>query len=423
MVDVKDGKILRVRPFHFDWKYDREKVRTWKLEKNGKVLEPTWKSLPSPYSLSYKKRTYSPNRIKYPLIRADWDPNGERNPQNRGTSKYRRASWDEVSTIIANELLRVQKKYGNNSVLLQGDGHGECKIINTPHGHPGPMLDHMGGFTIQVRNPDSWEGWYWGAKHVWGQGIQGNYWPAHNIVKDSTETLRDGVVLGLRSGDNSVGLHRSVRQPPVATSGKTSASSRSISAPISNYGAAVHADKWIPVLPNTDAALQLAIAYVWIKEGTYKKDYVETHVVGFDKFSDYVMGKEDGVPKTPEWASKKCGVPEWTIKAFAREFAQQEDLHRPLLWRRIYSRAVVARTGAAGVLPARHAGAGRTRRSPASAHLLRDAALRGAGRFLLVESRADRTALAHRSLFHLQLAGIGPAQNARPYSSACRISR
>lgn len=39
MVDVKDGKILRVRPFHFDWKYDREKVRTWKLEKNGKVLE------------------------------------------------------------------------------------------------------------------------------------------------------------------------------------------------------------------------------------------------------------------------------------------------------------------------------------------------------------------------------------------------
>jgi trimethylamine-N-oxide reductase (cytochrome c) len=22
MVDVKNGKILRVRPFHFDWKYD-----------------------------------------------------------------------------------------------------------------------------------------------------------------------------------------------------------------------------------------------------------------------------------------------------------------------------------------------------------------------------------------------------------------
>jgi molybdopterin guanine dinucleotide-containing S/N-oxide reductase-like protein len=88
-----------------------------------------------------------------------------------------------------------------------------------------------------------------------------------------------------------------------------------------NYAAGIHADKWIPILPNTDAALQLAIAYVWIKEGTYDKEYVATHTVGFDKIEDYVLGKEDGEPKTPEWASKKCGVPEWTIKALAREFA------------------------------------------------------------------------------------------------------
>jgi anaerobic selenocysteine-containing dehydrogenase len=50
---------------------------------------------------------------------------------------------------------------------------------------------------------------------------------------------------------------------------------------------------------------------------------VATHVVGFDRFVEYVLGKEDGVPKTPEWASPKCGVPEWTIKALAREFASK----------------------------------------------------------------------------------------------------
>ncbi|MFO1410571.1 MAG: hypothetical protein U1F06_09385, partial [Steroidobacteraceae bacterium] len=42
MVDVKDGKILRVRPFRFDWKYDRSKVRGWKFEKDGKKLEAAW---------------------------------------------------------------------------------------------------------------------------------------------------------------------------------------------------------------------------------------------------------------------------------------------------------------------------------------------------------------------------------------------
>ena len=87
-----------------------------------------------------------------------------------------------------------------------------------------------------------------------------------------------------------------------------------------NYGAAVHADKWIPIRPGTDAALQLAIAYQWITQGTYNKKYIETHAYGFEKFADYVLGKEDGIPKTPEWASAKCAVPEWTIKALASEW-------------------------------------------------------------------------------------------------------
>ena len=90
-----------------------------------------------------------------------------------------------------------------------------------------------------------------------------------------------------------------------------------------NYSGAVHADKWIPILPNTDAALLLAIAYQWMINGTYDKEYVATHVVGFDKFCDYVLGKEDGIEKNAEWASKRCGVAEWTIKGLAREWAKQ----------------------------------------------------------------------------------------------------
>ena len=180
---------------------------------------------------AYKKRTYSPNRIKYPLKRVDWDPNGERNPQNRGKSKYVRISWDEATDIIAGEIRRIQKTYGLNAILLQADGHGESKTIHTPHGHNGRLMDDMGGFTLQVRQPDSWEGWYWGSKHVWGQGFQGMMAPQLNVLKDIVEHCRPGAQVGLRRRDHSVGLHRAERHQLSATSSPRSASSRSTSAP------------------------------------------------------------------------------------------------------------------------------------------------------------------------------------------------
>jgi len=65
-VDVKDGKIVRIRPLHYDSKYDPKQFNPWKITKSGKTLEPLMKAVPPPFSLAYKKRVYSPNRIKYP---------------------------------------------------------------------------------------------------------------------------------------------------------------------------------------------------------------------------------------------------------------------------------------------------------------------------------------------------------------------
>ena len=59
-VDVKNGRIVRIRPLHYDWKYPKEQFNPWKFERNGKTLKPLMKSLPSPFSLAYKKRAYSP---------------------------------------------------------------------------------------------------------------------------------------------------------------------------------------------------------------------------------------------------------------------------------------------------------------------------------------------------------------------------
>ncbi|NLO28697.1 MAG: molybdopterin-dependent oxidoreductase, partial [Actinobacteria bacterium] len=315
-VDVKDGKIIRIRPLHWDSLYDPKTFNPWKITKNGKTLEPLFKSVPAPWSLAYKKRAYSPNRVMYPMKRIDWDPNGApgstgpggRNPQNRGKSKFVRISWDEAAQIVADEVKRVCDEYGPLAILVQGDGHGECKMVHAPHGCSTLLLDKLGGFTQQIRNPDSWEGWYWGSKHVWGKGFIGMMAPNDNLVKDITENSDMILMWGSDPETTTWGFRGQFASRLLYFWTEVGVKQIYIN-PDLNYAAAIHADKWIPVLPNTDAALQLAVMYVWITEDTYDKEYVKTHTVGFDKMKAYVLGEEDGVPKTPAWASPKCGVP------------------------------------------------------------------------------------------------------------------
>jgi len=62
-VDVKDGRVVRIRPLHWDEKYDFESLNPWKIERNGKKFEPLKKSVPAAWIYTNKKRTYTQNRI------------------------------------------------------------------------------------------------------------------------------------------------------------------------------------------------------------------------------------------------------------------------------------------------------------------------------------------------------------------------
>ena len=319
-VDVKDGKILRIRPFRYDWKYDHDHIQPWTMTARGSEFHAPMKTAVGPFGISYKKSIYSPNRIMYPIKRVDWDPNGERNPQNRGISGYERISWEEALDIIESEIRRVIDTYGSWAIFAQGDGHGETKIVHGPHGCHFKLLELLGGATIQVRNADSWEGWYWGTKHFWGGEPFGLMPDPTNLYMDASRhselLLYEGcdpctTTRGFNSGDHISLFCQWWRELGIK---------QIYICPDLNYGAAVFADKWIPILPNTDVALHLAVAYTWIVEDTWDKEYVDSHSIGFEQFRDYVMGEEDGVPKTPKWAEAKCGIPSRTIKALAREW-------------------------------------------------------------------------------------------------------
>jgi len=94
--------------------------------------------------------------------------------------------------------------------------------------------------------------------------------------------------------------------------------------PYYNHTAALLGGKWIAPRPDYGNALSLGIAYVWITEDIYDKEYVATRTTGFDQWKDYVLGKEDGIPKTPEWQEKETTVPAKDVRALAREWASKK---------------------------------------------------------------------------------------------------
>ena len=96
--------------------------------------------------------------------------------------------------------------------------------------------------------------------------------------------------------------------------------------PFYNHTAQLFSDKWIAPRLGTDNALALAIAYTWITEGTYDRDYVENRTTGFDAFCAYVLGKDDGVPKTPAWAEAESNIPARVIRTLARRWASKKTM-------------------------------------------------------------------------------------------------
>ncbi|MEM9351137.1 MAG: pyrogallol hydroxytransferase large subunit, partial [Pseudomonadota bacterium] len=113
-VYVKDGKILRTHIIEFD----DDDPETWTIEARGKKFSPQRKGLVAPHALAMKANVYAENRALYPMKRVDFDPDGERNPQNRGTSGYERISWDEALDIVSKEIMRQKRVHGPGSIAL-----------------------------------------------------------------------------------------------------------------------------------------------------------------------------------------------------------------------------------------------------------------------------------------------------------------
>ncbi|MFA5628878.1 MAG: molybdopterin-dependent oxidoreductase [Dehalococcoidales bacterium] len=321
--DVKNGRIVRGRRVHFE-----DDVEAWSLSARGKTWTVPLKSTAPAYYLAHRKRTDSPNRIPYPLKRVDWEPGGDPakiNAQNRGRSKYKRISWDEAATIIAGEMVRVADKYGVEAVSSCRSGHhheghnvqGSIDTINA-FMYYWSLAKYGSTTTDRHDQANSTAGGQMGGRYVLGTDYEPN-----DVLKDICENTELMLVwpgdVGSKTWRYTIGQLPGMWYHWFEELGIK----RVFISPDLNLGASLYADKWIPLIPQTDAAFMLAIAHIWFKEGTFDQSYLDTHTVGFEKFKAYVLGEEDGEEKTVDWAAPICGVDKWTIKAVARAWASK----------------------------------------------------------------------------------------------------
>ncbi len=317
-VYVKDNRIIRITPIDL---VDSD-APSWSITARGKTFTPWRRAVVNPHALCLKSTVYSESRLLYPMKRVDFDPNGERNPQNRGTSGYERISWDEALNIVANEIKRQKRVHGPGALGIFFGSHHQWGNV----GYYLSALLRFGnliGFTRVHANPDSWEGWYWGAQHHYGSSLRVGTPSFSSTVEDC---LKEAEMIVFWSSD------------PETTNGYASGlegTQRRFWArelgiefvhidPYLTPTAQLFGGRWIPIRPGTDSALAIAIMHVWITEDLYDKEYVATRTTDFEAWRDYVLGVEDGVPKTPEWQESETGVPARVARALARTWGRKK---------------------------------------------------------------------------------------------------
>ena len=317
-VYVKNDRIVRMTPIEFDG----DDAPGWTIKARGQSFTPNRHTTISPYSLALKSMVYSEKRNLYPMKRVDWDPNGERNPQNRGVSGYVRITWDEALDLVSSEIKRLKVQYGPGAVAAPLPSHHQW-------GNIGYYLSTLMRFqnligTTRVHpNPDSWEGWYWGAMHHYGNALRLGIPDFYGTVEDCLKEC-EMMVFWSSDPETTNGIYGGFEGTQRRLWAKKLGIEFVHIDPHLTPTAQLLGGRWIPIRPATDAALASAIMHVWVTEDLYDKKYVETRTTGFAEWRDYLLGKQDGVAKSPEWQEGETGISAHVARALARAWANKK---------------------------------------------------------------------------------------------------
>ena len=260
-VDVKDGKIVRMTPIEFD---DTD-APSWSIEARGKTFSPPRKTSMSPWTAAHKSAIYSSRRILTPLKRVDFDAKGARNCKNRGVSGYEPISWDEALDTVAEEIIRLKREVGPAAMMTTTGSHHMWGNVGYRHSAYYRFMNLL-GFTYGEHNPDSWEGWHWGAMHMWGFSHRLGIPEQYDLLEDALKHTDMIVYWSADPEATCNGVYGGFEGTPRRRWLKELGVKMIVIDPYFNHTAGLLGDKWFAPRLGTDVAFGLAIAFTWFTE-------------------------------------------------------------------------------------------------------------------------------------------------------------
>lgn len=227
--------------------------------------------------------TYDPDRLKTPLMRV-----GE-----RGSGKFRKASWDEALDYVANSMKKIKEKYGPQAMVMSST-HNLAQLqfenLMQAYGTPNYGTQRSLCFNAMVM----------GFTMTYGtEAVGGDYEKTKYIIYNGRNLLE-----GIANSETQDLMHAVERGAHVVVLDPRYSKT------------ATKAKDWLPVRPGGDLAFFLAVNNVLIQEKLCDKKFLDEYTTGFDELA------EESKTYTPEWAEKECDIPAAKIREVARGFAK-----------------------------------------------------------------------------------------------------
>ena len=279
---------------------------------------------PSPLLGNIPGSVRHPSRIATPAVRRGWLRDGPGPSAKRGADEFVAVGWDELTDLLAAELRRVVDTYGNEAIYGGSYGWASAGRFHHAQSQVHRFLKMLGGYTF--------------SRHSYSLGATGVIMPrvvgTHDdlfkrstqwtVIAEHTDLL---VCFGGVNLKNTGINHGGTTDHPARAALNRFRDKGGEIVSISPLRSDVDGDcQWLPATPGTDVAIMLALAHVLATEGLADRDFLDTYCTGYDRFERYLLGTDDGVPKSPQWAAPICGLDADTLTALARRMAGQRTI-------------------------------------------------------------------------------------------------